>query len=173
MAHKTPAGEVSFLSTIMRDITERKRAEQALRFTQFVVDRVGDAAFWIKPDGGFSYVNDAACRLHGYSREELLSMKVFDLSPGYRVEVWPARWEEMKRRGSHTFEAIHRRKDGRVFPVEVTINFVELEGKEYGLCVRARYHRAQARRGSIARGAGVGLLGSFMMASARASLPYR
>ena len=41
-----------------RDITERRRAEEQLRLTQFAVDRASDAAMWLGPDGRFTYVND-------------------------------------------------------------------------------------------------------------------
>ncbi len=41
-------------------------------------------------------------------------------------------WEELKTRGSKTFETQHKTKDGRVFPVEVTANYLEFDGQEYG-----------------------------------------
>ena len=51
-------------------------AEEALRFTQFLLDRAGEGAFWTDPDGRFFYVNEAACSMLGYSREELLALRV-------------------------------------------------------------------------------------------------
>ncbi|MCH8137128.1 MAG: PAS domain S-box protein, partial [Proteobacteria bacterium] len=64
---------------IIRDITERKQAEEKLRFTQFAVDHNTDPTYWIRADGNILYVNEAACRLLGYSQEELLSMNVTEI----------------------------------------------------------------------------------------------
>ncbi len=116
-----------------RDITERKRAEEALRLTQFSVERAGDATYWIGPDGRFLYANDAACRYLGYSREELVKMTVSDINPQRTAEAWPERWEKMKGRGPRTFESRHLAKNGREVPVEVTANDLEFDGKEYML----------------------------------------
>ncbi len=115
----------------VRDITERKLAEEALRLTQFSVERSVDATFWIAPDSRILNVNDATCRHLGYSREELLSMTISDIDPGYLAEEWAEHWEEVKRKGSLTFESSETTKDGREVPVEVTTNFLEFNGKEY------------------------------------------
>lgn len=114
-----------------RDISERKRMEEALQFTQFSIDRAADAGFWMGPDARFFYVNDAACRLLGYSREELLSMTVHDIDPDHPIEVWPDHWKTLKECGSLTFESRHRAKDGRIFPVEITINYLEFNAQQY------------------------------------------
>lgn len=128
-----------FVSTrcILRDVTPRKEAEKDLRLTQFSVDHAGDAVLWLGPDARFIYANLAACRALGYSREELLSMTVHDIDPNFPAEVWPEHWKDLKQRGSFTFESQHRAKDGRVFPVELTVNYVEFAGKEYN-CAFAR-----------------------------------
>jgi PAS domain S-box-containing protein len=122
---------------LVSDITERKRAEEALRFTQFAVDHAGDAVFWIDAEARFVYVNEAACRSLGYSRQELLSLTVHDVDPDYPRDAWPAHWAETKRRGCMVFESRHRAKDGRVFPVEINANCLEYAGKEYN-CSFAR-----------------------------------
>jgi two-component system cell cycle sensor histidine kinase/response regulator CckA len=121
----------TFLQAIWRDITDRKRAEEALRLTQFSIDRTADLAFWTGPDGRFVYVNDSACRSLGYSRQELLSMAVHDVDPDFPPEVWADHWGMLKQQGVLSFESRHRRKDGRVFPVHVTLNYGEFGGKEY------------------------------------------
>lgn len=110
-----------------------KNAQQAeaLLFTQFSVDRFGDAAFWITPDARFLYVNDAACNLLGYSHEELLSMSLQDIDPNFSEEAWPDTWEKIKQCGTLTFEAQTRGKDGNISPVEVTANYLNYRGKEY------------------------------------------
>jgi PAS domain S-box-containing protein len=124
-------GTVSKAIEIVLDITERRRAENALRFTQFSVDHSADAAFWMGPNAKLFYVNEMACRSLGYSREELLTMSVHDIDPNFPVEAWPAHWSEVKERGSFTIESHHRAKNGLVFPVEVSVNYVVFEGKEY------------------------------------------
>ena len=116
---------------VARDITEIKRVERALRFTQFSVDRGADAAFWIDSQAQFFYVNDAACHSLGYSRAELLCMRVYDIDPDFPAEVWDDTWRKLKECQSLTLESRHRTKDGRVFPVEIVTNYLELDGKEY------------------------------------------
>ena len=119
------------------DMTEKRRVEEALRRTQFSIDHAGDSVFWMGPDARLFDVNDSACRALGYSREELLSMTVQDIDLDMPPEAWPHHWEDLKQRRSFSLESHHRRKDGKVFPVEVTVNYMEYEGKEYN-CVFVR-----------------------------------
>jgi PAS domain S-box-containing protein len=114
-----------------RDITERRQVERALQMTQFAVDHASDAIFWVGADGHFLYVNDAACRNLEYTREELLSMTVSEIDPGMPAVLWPAHWEEVRRQKSVVLAMQHRSKEGRFFPVEITINFISFAGKDY------------------------------------------
>jgi len=113
------------------DITERKRADEALRFTQYVVDNTSDQAFWLTEDAKVFYVNDAACRALGYTRDELVGMSVFDFDPVYPADEFRQGWKRLRAGDSRILETWHRSKDGRVYPVEVRVNHVEFDGKEY------------------------------------------
>jgi PAS domain S-box-containing protein len=124
-------GRILHSRSVLRDITEQKQAEQALRFTRFAVDHTSDAAFWMGPDTRFVYVNEAACRKLGYTRNELLNMGTQDIDPDFPIEIWPQHWLELKEKKSLMFETHHRTKAGEIFPVEITENFVEFEGREY------------------------------------------
>ena len=124
-------------ASVFTDITDRKKAEDTLRFTQFAIDSYSDGAFWMGIDARFIYVNDAACRLLGYTRDELLTMTVHDIDPGFPQEIWPDHWADLKSRGSFIIESHHRTKDGRIFPVEISVNYVKFGEKEYN-CVFSR-----------------------------------
>jgi PAS domain S-box-containing protein len=120
-----------------RDVTDRYRAEEALRFTQFSVDHAAEPVFWMGEDARFTYVNEAACRSLGYSKEALLAMTVHDIDPDFPPEVWDDHWREIRERGSFTLESHLRTNDGNIFPVEITVNYMNFEGKEYN-CAFAR-----------------------------------
>ncbi|HAM33286.1 MAG TPA: hypothetical protein DCP41_07240 [Deltaproteobacteria bacterium] len=130
-------GWLRWVDGLLLDITDRKRSEIALRLTQFSVDRGGDAAYWMGPDGRLLYVNDKACEALRYSREELLSMKIQEINPDFPSERWSSHWEELRQRRTYSVESRHRTKDGLLIPVEVTANYIEFDGKEYN-CVSAR-----------------------------------
>lgn len=121
-------GKVIGAVAMLHDITELEEALEALRLTQSTVDYAADEIFWVGPDGGLLYVNDAACRTLGYSREELLSMKIYEFDPTFTPGSWPSHWEEIRHAKSSSFESLHRSKDGRVFPVEVSGNYIEFGG---------------------------------------------
>ena len=113
------------------DITVRKQAEKALRLAQLSIMRSADAVFWITPDGRFIHVNEQACHSLGYTRDELLTMAVWDIDPNFSLEKWPPHWERTRQLKKRRFERQHQRKDGTIFPVEITANYVEYEGQEY------------------------------------------
>ncbi|HEY9602609.1 MAG TPA: PAS domain S-box protein, partial [Allocoleopsis sp.] len=113
------------------DISDRKRAEETLRLTQFFVEQASDAIFLVAPDAQILSVNRAASQLTGYSADELLSMHVYDFVSDLPLEMWPAQWQNVKQHSSMTFESRYRNKDGRITPTEVNVNFLQFEGKEY------------------------------------------
>ncbi|MGD8915547.1 MAG: response regulator, partial [Syntrophobacterales bacterium] len=135
---KAKTAELSLINEELRaEIAERKRVEEALRLTQFSVENAGDAVFWMGSDARFIFVNDAACSSLGYSREKLLSMTVHDIDPNFPAVAWQEHWRQIKERGSFMIESRHKSKDSKIFPVEITVNYLEFEGKEYN-CAFAR-----------------------------------
>ena len=126
-AESRPAGSFA----VVTDISERKRMEEALKWTQYSVDHAADAVFWVRRDGSFVYVNDAACHSLGYSREELLELSVSDVDTAIPPDAWPAQWQRVKDEHSRTFESTHRAQDGRLLPVEITVNYLGFDGQEF------------------------------------------
>ncbi|HKX28484.1 MAG TPA: PAS domain S-box protein, partial [Blastocatellia bacterium] len=129
----------------VRDISERKRAEEQLRLMQFSIDHAAEAVYWVSPDRRFIYVNEAACVLTGYRREELLSMKLEALDEWFPVERWPEIWDIVRHGNIISGEAQHRAKDGRIIPVEINSSYLAFDGHEYSICfVRDISGRKQA-----------------------------
>lgn len=118
---------------IFKDITERKGAENHLKFFKHVIAQTHDPIYWISPEQEFRfvYVNEAACRHYGYSEEELLQMSIPDWDQNFPLQACEEFWQELKTQRSKIFETLHRRRNGEVVPVEVTGNYVVHDGKEY------------------------------------------
>lgn len=103
------------------------------------------AVFWVNPDAQFLYINDAACSLVGYSREELLSMTMHDVKPDFSKQDWSKYWKTIKQQGYLYFESLHWTKEGQSFPLEITFTYMEYNGNEYGcILVRDISQRKQA-----------------------------
>jgi PAS domain S-box-containing protein len=123
---------------LQQEISERQKAETALRLSQFYLDRFKDSVFFINSDAQFVYVNEAACRHLGYSCEQLLTMTVHDIDPNVPEANWLSRMQEFKQKSSYTFESTHIAQNGQEMSVEVTVEYLEFNGQEY-LCSSVRY----------------------------------
>ena len=113
------------------DISARKEAEKTLRLTQFSVEKFSDGILWIGPDAKFNYANEAVCQKLGYSKDELLTMSVYDVDPDFPAAIWPQHWERVRQEKYMLIESRHRTKSGQIIPVELSINYLEFEGQQY------------------------------------------
>src|SRR5258708_7837480 len=141
---------------IAHDLTERVRAEKALRATneelvktarerermlheltlfRTLLDQSNDAIRVVDPETlRFLDVNERACVELGYSREELLSMTVFESAPKADESARARVQQQLRGPGFAIIETVHRRKDGTTFPVEVNLRKARLD-REYVVAV--------------------------------------
>jgi len=129
------AGVLLGAIVLNEDITVLRQAQEALKLTQFSVDHAVEGFFWIGFDARILNVNDAACRMLEYTRDELTTMMIHDINPSFPPETWLAHWEELKQKGSLTFESKHWSRTGRVLDTEVTVNYLQYEGREYSCAI--------------------------------------
>ena len=108
----------------IEDISERKRTVNSLKLSQFIMDNASIGIFRGDHHGNIVYVNEHGARSLGYTREELCSMSFFDIVPDLNPEWWAMHRKRLAATGSRTFESVHRRKDGKIFPVEVTVSYL-------------------------------------------------
>jgi|GEM_PF-891851 len=118
------------LSAMMAELKARQHfVEEGAERNNAVIRTAMDGFWMADSDGNFIMVNDAYCRMSGYSRDELLSMGIVDIeSAESREETW-ARIQHVKANGFARFESVHRRRDGRTFDVEVNVRYLAHEDK--------------------------------------------
>jgi PAS domain S-box-containing protein len=132
LASKTPSGEVEFISTIMRDLSERQSIEEALRLSEEryrqLVEHAPEAIVLLDVDTGrFSEVNPVAEQLFGLSREQLLQVGPIELSPPMQpdgrssAEAGESYIHQAIAGGAPVFEWIHRHASGRDVPCEIRL----------------------------------------------------
>lgn len=131
-------GEIEGLVGISRDVSHRRRAEEALRQSEAryraVVEQSVEGIFLFEPDTGRILESNAALReMLGYSSEELLGMTVYEIVAHDRREVEASLREDLRHRRRLAGERSYRRKDGTLVEVEVGMTVVPYQGKE-ALC---------------------------------------
>jgi len=126
-------GKPSILS-IARDVTERKKTEEALRESeerfQSAIENLPHGVSIHDLEGRFLLVNKAFCELTGYTRDELLDMRVGKLDPESLTRNDRKKfWSKLQKGGFARFESTHHRKDGSEYPAEIYISAITLKGE--------------------------------------------
>jgi len=117
---------------IRADITERKHAEQELNSFKTTLDETMDCVFMFEPDTlKFFYVNAGAMKQIGYSYDELMEMKPFEIKPEYSEEDFKKAIAPMLegKQQSINFETVHQHKDGHTIPVEIFLQYIHPVGE--------------------------------------------
>ncbi len=119
--------------SVTRDMTERKQTAGDMAFLNFAINHIHEGVYLSDEYGQLKYVNNEACRELGYSKEELLSMSVWDIDGHLEKSSWPDFWADFIVQKKVTVESVHQRKNSSLFPVSISANFFEYNGKGYNL----------------------------------------
>jgi len=136
-----------FIMALSEDITERKRAEEALHKSEervrLILDSTAEGIFGCDSEGTCLFCNRAAVRLLGYDDpSEMMGKNMHALEHHTRADGTPYPIEEcpiyvgfLNGRGVHRDDEVYWRKDGSCFPVEFWSHLIFLEGKTIGAVV--------------------------------------
>ena len=124
-------GKVTAYIGMDRDVTDRKRNEEELQRSEerlrILFEQAADAIYVCRPDGQFVQVNEKACRSTGYTKDELLCRNVTDINAEIRTpQALREFFNRLSEGGAVTIESKRRRKDGSIFPVEITISYLDM-----------------------------------------------
>jgi len=125
------------LAIFFSEITQRRQAEQTLLKFRNLIDETNDAIYMIDEETGrYLNFNLSACKHLGYTRQELLQLTVMDVAQHLpTIEVWRERVKQVHNREQLLLESIYRRKNGSLFPVEISARMRILEDKPILLAV--------------------------------------
>ena len=132
--YKDPGGRVQGVYAAARDVSGRKRAEEALRASEakyrHLFDSLMDGFVVVGMDGFIRESNEVYRKMLGYSAEELAQLTYKDLTPERWHPVEARVVEQIIRHGySDVYEKEYRRKDGTVFPVELRTFLLRKDGR--------------------------------------------
>lgn len=111
------------------------RLREELNLKAQLLDAATDSIFLYRPDGSLIYVNEAACRSRGYSKEELMAMNGWELAIPEFAELFDPQVKEIMEKGEATFESVHLRKDGTSMLVETHSRVIKVGNEDLILSV--------------------------------------
>ncbi|MHC4511177.1 MAG: PAS domain-containing protein, partial [Planctomycetota bacterium] len=111
--------------SVVRDITERRKAVGQIRTLSSAVEQSIDGIAIADLEPKLLYVNDAYARLHGYTRQEMEGMNLVGLCFNESASECKRAIQQIQTQGSWTGEVEHVRKDGTVFPAYVSITLLK------------------------------------------------
>jgi len=121
--------------------------QQGDELFRFLLEHAADAFFVMDATGRIVDVNQSACDSLGYTREEFLTMNVWDVDEHWTPARFAEFWQQIVPGTPFTLEAFNRRKDGTIFPVEIHVVVHETDGRRLALSlVRDITERKQAEQ---------------------------
>lgn len=138
---RNPDGTPRQVFGLARDVTDERVTEIRYR----TILRTSIDGVWIFAlDGSMIEINDAYCEMSGYSRDELLAMGIHDLEARETSDETDAHIALLQQTGHDRFETRHRRKDGSVMDIEVSVKAIPGSGGMCAAFIRDITERKQA-----------------------------
>ena len=128
-------GALAGYFAVQLDVTKRRALDAERRLAQFAVNHAPDGILWVHRDGRILFANDALAQSLGYTREELCTMRVPDVDPDFTPQRYAEHFHAGLRHRAVSFESRHRRRDGTVFPVDITVSYLEIDGELCGCAI--------------------------------------
>jgi diguanylate cyclase (GGDEF)-like protein/PAS domain S-box-containing protein len=114
-------------------VTEKNRAQlaqqEALDRFQILFDRASDGIVLVDLNGQLIKVNKSFAQMHGYTPEEMQTMKLRDLGTPVTLRLLPERMQRILSRKSMIFELEHYHKEGHIFPLEISASLIFSNGE--------------------------------------------
>ncbi|MEE8354173.1 MAG: PAS domain S-box protein, partial [Dehalococcoidales bacterium] len=130
-----PALYFFLVRPLARQSEARRGAEENLELQTKLLDLASDSVFLHDTEGNFAYVNEAAHKALGYTRDELMQLNLSDLVAPDEKDGIGNRINQTTEMGGAIFESVHRRKDGTLLPIEVQADSVEFGGRRLLIAV--------------------------------------
>ena len=120
--------------SLKQELAERKKAEEAIKKEEkkyrALFEHAFAAIYIVDPDSRqILEANENASKQLGYTKDELVRMKIDDIDFGPSSEEHTAAIKELRNTGGKLFETTNRRKDGSVIDVEISSILIEYSGK--------------------------------------------
>ncbi|HMK34750.1 MAG TPA: PAS domain S-box protein [Desulfomonilaceae bacterium] len=136
-------GDISGVVLVFRDQSEERAAQKALRDSEVryrtLFERARDGIMIIDLEadkaGHIVAANPVAAATHGYELEEMLSLKITDLDTPESAEKAQERFQRILSGEWLREEVTHRKKDGSIFPIELSAGLIKLENNRYSLAI--------------------------------------
>lgn len=146
------AADLAYGIEALRTRAQHERAERQLHTFRNLLDRTSDLLYVVDAaSGAILDVNGAVERRLGYGRDELLKLNLVDISLTARAAPWPEAIEFVRAAGSAVIEGQHRCKDGTLVPVEVSLSYVEQDGRRYLISVARDITERNSQQAMITR----------------------
>jgi PAS domain S-box-containing protein len=141
-------GERRYIVAIGRDVRARKQAELTLAENEHrhrtILQTAMSGYCVFDTNGRLLEVNETYCQMSGYDEDELLHMRIADLDVAEPADTILARMGALMARGEDRFESKHRRKDGSVFDIEVSVQYAGFGGGQFVAFLRDITERNQS-----------------------------
>ena len=123
-------GDLELNCVYVNDITEKKKAEERLKLSDYIIQKATAGIFLLKSDGSIYDFNEAACAMLGYTKEEFGMLNKMDIDPRLNLGIILEGFEVIRREGNVSFQATIVKKDGALIDVEITSTFIVYDGLE-------------------------------------------
>ncbi len=116
---------------VVERTAELQVASARLIDTDFALERVGIGIHWVDAENGrFHFVNTFAAEMLGYTVDEMIQLSVPDIDPNFALATFAATTEALREQPHVQFESQNRTRDGRLIPVEVTLQYMPARADE-------------------------------------------
>ncbi|MCF6269652.1 MAG: PAS domain S-box protein [Melioribacteraceae bacterium] len=127
-------GKVDGFVAIQSDISKRKQAEEALKESEekfsAITEQSSEGIALSTPEGDYVFVNQAFCKMMGYSKDELLQMTVFDVKKDKSEKAKEGFKKSKSKKSGAIIEVELQRKDKSSFPSEITGKPIKIGDKD-------------------------------------------